>query len=289
MGASYSDEPDEVIAALIEAATSVDDVRATPAPTAVITEYLDFGINYRLIFWTTDYSRHIFIDGEVNRKIWYQFKRRGIEIPFPMSDVLLNDFMAVVYNQRRIPPTAADNSDMVRNLAQSKLVTDLVVDEQGEPLLTNEDLHRLAPLVHRRLYTSNETLCTQDEFGETFWVLQSGRLDGAIEQDGQKVVSFELKPGAVIGEMSVLTGAPRSATITVADSATILEFDLEAFGVLLGLHDDLPQRLSELAAERAAENRVALEELARSRAADNDIVLEQASILGRLMRFVKRG
>ncbi len=289
VGASYSDEPDEVIAALIEAATSVDDVRSTPAPTAVITEFLDFGINYRLIFWTTDYSRHIFIDGEVNRKIWYQFKRRGIEIPFPMSDVLLNDFMAVVYNQRRIPPSAADNSDMVRNLAQSKLVTDLVVDDQGESLLTNEDLHRLAPLVHRRLYTRDETLCTQDEFGETFWVLQSGRLEGTIEQDGRKAVSFELKPGAVIGEMSVLTGAPRSATITVAEPSTILEFDLEAFGVLLGLHDDLPQRLSELAAERASENRVALEDLARSRAAENDIVLEQASILGRLMRFVKRG
>lgn len=287
VGASYSDAPDEVIEALVQAALEVPDVRRSPAPRADITGYLDFGINYRLLFWTTDYPRHVIIDGEVNRMIWYQFKRRGIEIPFPMSDVLLNDFMAVVYNQRRIPPSQRQLDDVVADLRASRLVSELVVDAEGRPLLDDDDLHAVAPRLRRLRYGRGETLCRQGEDGDVFWVLVRGRLAGAIEQDGG-AVEFAVEPGAVVGEMSLLTGVPRSATLTVAASAEVLEFDEHAFGALLGLHDDLPARLSELAAARAAQNRAALEASARHRAAEGEVELEQAGILRRLLRFVKR-
>lgn len=287
VGASYSDAPDDVIDALVQAALAVPEVRRTPAPRADVTAYLDFGINYRLMFWTTDYPRHVIIDGEVKRMIWYQFKRRGIEIPFPMSDVLLNDFMAVVYNQRRIPPSERDLDDVVADLRRSRLVTDLATDAEGAPLLSDDDLRVLAPRVRRLRYARGETLCRQGAEGETFWVLTRGTLKGSIEQDGGGV-EFTVEPGAVVGEMSLLTGIPRSATLTVDASAEVLEFDADAFGVLLGLQDDLPGRLSDLAAARAAENRAALEASARDRAAAGEVVLEREGILGRLLRFVKR-
>jgi len=289
VGASYSDAPDEVIAALIEAAKSVPEVKRAPEPSAVITAYLDFGINYRLMFWTGDYPRHIPIDGEVNRMIWYKFKRRGIEIPFPMSDKLLNDFMAVVYNQRKLPPTDVDLSDMVRDLHCSDLVTSLVIDADGEPLLTGADLERIAPLVRRFPYTHGETLCAQDDEGESFWVLASGELSGTVTQDGDVAATFTLKPGCVVGEMSALTGVPRSATITVSETAEILEFGPEAFRALLALHEGIPVRLSELAAERAAANRSALEALAKKKADQSEVVLDKSNILKRLLRIVKRG
>ena len=289
VGASYSDAPDEVIAALIEAAQSVPEVKGNPKPAAVITAYLDFGVNYRLMYWTGDYPRHVAIDGEVNRMIWYQFKRRGIEIPFPMSDKLLNDFMAVVYNQRKLPPSDADLESTIRDLASSDLVTKLIVDADGEPRLDYDDLAAIAPLVRRLPYTHGEVLCSQGDEGETFWVLASGELAGTVTQDGDVAASFTLKPGCVVGEMSALTGIPRSATITVDATSTLLEFGSEAFRGLLGLHQDIPIRLSELAAERAAQNRTSLEELARHKADQGEVVLEQTNILKRLLRIVKRG
>ncbi|HPF35939.1 MAG TPA: mechanosensitive ion channel family protein [Candidatus Krumholzibacteria bacterium] len=286
VGASYSDAPDEVIEALVQAALEVPEVRRSPAPRADITSYLDFGINYRLLYWTTDYPRHVIIDGEVNRMIWYQFKRRGIEIPFPMSDVLLNDFMAVVYNQRRIPPSERQLDDVVADLRRSKLVTELVTDDQGLPLLDDDDLRQVAPRVRRLRYARGETLCRQGDDGDVFWVLVKGALAGAIAKDGGEI-DFQVQPGAVVGEMSLLTGVCRSATLTVTASAEVLEFDASAFGALLSLHDELPARLSDLAAARAAQNRAALEESARDRAAEREVVLERDGILGRLLRFVK--
>jgi CRP-like cAMP-binding protein len=61
----------------------------------------------------------------------------------------------------------------------------------------------------------------------------------------------------VVGEMSLLTGEPRMATLTVAESSEVLTFDREAFVALLGLKDAVPERLADLAAERMAQNRAA--------------------------------
>jgi small-conductance mechanosensitive channel/CRP-like cAMP-binding protein len=285
VGASYSDAPDEVIEALLEAARTVPYVKISPAPSAMITAYLDFGINYVLTFWTTEYYRHLMINGEVNRVIWYQFKRRGIEIPFPMSDKLLNDFMAVVYNQRKLPPTVEDNSSVVHDLLTSDLVTKLVLDQERNPLLTLVDLEAVAPLVRRLKYTHGETICSQGESDETFWVLANGRLAGEVGRNNDTAIRFELEPGSVVGEMSALTGVPRSATITVSESSELLEFGPAAFHKLLTLHDEIPERLSDLAAERAAQNREALEALSKQQA-NNDVVLEKAGILGRLKKII---
>jgi small-conductance mechanosensitive channel/CRP-like cAMP-binding protein len=288
VGASYSDAPDEVIAALISAAREVEEVRTAPAPQVHITAYLDFGINYELEYWTMQYHRHRPIDGKVNRMIWYKFKRAGIEIPFPMSDKLLNDFMAVVYNQRRLPPSDVALDSIVDDLRTSDLCTKLAVDEQGEPLLDRADLEKIAPRVRRLPFTHGETLCVQGEEGETFWIVASGKLAGTVDTGGEAAVTFELLPGTVVGEMSALTGVPRSATLTVAESAELLEFPPAAFRALLALHDQLPERLSALAAERIEQNRHAMEELARARSDQEDVTLEKAGILRRLLRMIGR-
>ena len=285
VGASYSDAPDEVIATLVEAAQSTPGVRLSPAPNAFVTAYLDFGINYRLTYWTAEYHKRVLIDGEVMRRIWYGFKRKGIEIPFPMSDQLLNDFMAVVYNQRRIPPSEQDVSDLVGDLWNSKLRTELLAGPDGEPLVTREALAPLARLVERQRWTHGEVICRQGDQDEDFWILASGALHGLIEDGGRKVVEFDLQPGAVVGEMSALTGVPRSATIHVSAGSTLLRFGPRAFKALLALDEAVPERLSVLAAERAAQNREALDALALSNA--GEVVLEKEGILKRLKRIMR--
>ncbi len=288
VGASYSDAPDEVLGALLASAMAVPEVRRNPAPESMITEFQDYGINYRLEFWTTELQRHNPIDGAVNRNIWYQFKRKGIEIPFPMSDKLLNDFMAVVYKQRKLPPVEQDVAATMADLGASDLCTKVFVDTTGQPLLSSEDLETVAPLIKRQPFTHGETLCAQGDTGETFWVIAGGKLRGKVEHDGHVAARFDLEPGAVVGEMGALTGVPRSATIRTTKGTELLEFGPEAFRALLSLHEDIPERLSRLAADRAAENREALEALARERDDGDDVQLEQKGILKRLLRIVGR-
>ena len=176
MGASYSDAPDDVIAALVAAAGDVDTVLPNPKPDAYITAFMDFGINYQLRFWSRDYHRRISIEGDVNRMIWYQFKRAGIEIPFPMSDQLLNDYLMLVGNRMQLDPKEEETSFIIEALLGSDLATKMVVDEGGQPLLTRDHLATVAPLVRKVRFTTGETLYHQGEAGDTCHLLVSGSL-----------------------------------------------------------------------------------------------------------------
>jgi len=289
VGASYSDAPDRVIAALVEAAREVPEVNENPAPDAYVTEYQDYGINYQLRYWTRDYHRRVQIDGEVNRMIWYKFKRRGIEIPFPMSDKLLNDFMAVVYNQRKLDPRDEDLARIVTELTTSGLARDLVVDEAGVPLLGAAEFERIAPLVRRVRYTHGETLFKQGEAGETCYLLVEGTLIGRVYSDsGEVAVEFALNSGAVVGEMSLMLAAPRSAEVVVDASAVLLELGPEAFRALLELGEGVPEAFAGLAAERAETNRDALQQWAAQQGEPVEDSLSKAGFLSRFLRMIGR-
>ncbi len=288
VGASYGDAPDDVLAALLAAARSVPDVRPNPAPAAMIIGFMDFGINYRLDFWTTQFYKHSLIDGEVNRMIWYQFKRRGIEIPFPMSDKLLNDFLTVVNGQRHLEPEDHELAARLDDLLGSDLCTKLVVGADGRPLLDREALARVAPLVRRLRYTHGETVFVQGESGDTFQVVVRGKLAVRVAKDADVSAEFTLGPGAVVGEMSLMTGAPRSATVTVSESAELLEFDLAAFRAMLALRDEIPEALATLAASRAAQNRATLDRLTQEHDAAADAEVEHHGILRRLLAMIGR-
>lgn len=289
VGASYSDAPDDVIAALLESASSVPEVLPNPAPEAFIVEYQDYGINYRLRFWTNDYFHRDDVNAVVNRMIWYKFKRRGIEIPFPMSDQLLNDFMAVVYNQRRMQPEPTEVDARTRDILESDFCRKLCIDETGKPLLSEGEVGRISLAVRRVRYTRGETLFRQGDEGETFFVVVKGRLRGRIDPEGgAPVVEFDLGKGTLVGEMSLMTGLPRTATLTVTESAELLEFDRNAFALVLGAHENVPIMLSRLVAERAAENEANLERLRKTRADAVGDDLKQPGILRRFLSMIGR-
>ncbi len=253
--ASYDAAPAEVSAALVAAALAVPDVRRDPPPQAFPCAYRDFGIGYELRIWIDAYQRRTPIGGEVNRMIWYQFKRRGIEIPFPMSDKLLCDFMHVVNTQQHLPASPDEAARRVRELQRSTFVARLFVDAAGHPLLSEGDLVQLAPLLRFVRYTAGETLFRQGETGESCYVIVRGRLHGRVEfQDATPPTEFDLPAGSLCGEMSLVTGLPRAATLTAPEETELLEISPEAFTRLLGLRPELPEKLATLVADRATQN-----------------------------------
>ena len=88
--------------------------------------------------------------------------------------------------------------------------------------------------------------------------------------------------------MSLMTGAPRSATVTVTESAELLEFDLAAFRAMLSLRDEIPEALATLAAARAAQNLATLDRLTRSTDAEAGAEVERHGILSRLLAMIGR-
>jgi CRP-like cAMP-binding protein len=291
VGASYSDPPANVIAALEEAAREASSTLERPAPVAHVTAYLDFGINYKLFFFSENYWSKLTVEGEVARLVWYKFKRRGIEIPFPMSDQLLNDFMAVVYNQRRIPPSGTDVDRMLAILSDSEFLVRPTEDpERRESIVSEPSLRELAARCRLVRFTNGEWLCRQGDAGSNCWVVVDGAIDGSIaSRDGGPEITFRTEPGSVFGEMSLFTGMTRAATGTFSQETELLEIPREAFAQLLASEERVMEEIAELVAARNRANADFLEKAAAMPREQIEESCDSSRVLARLKSLASWG
>ena len=104
------------------------------------------------------------------------------------------------------------------------------------PLLAGADEQTLAELAHllRPVEVhAGEIVIRQGDPADRLFLVRSGRLRVLVDQeDGLRTVR-ELGAGAAIGELALLTGAPRSATVQAVRDGELLELDAEVFHTLL--------------------------------------------------------
>ena len=103
--------------------------------------------------------------------------------------------------------------------------------------------------------------------------------------DGKEKVVARLKPGAFFGEMSLLTGAPRSASVTALAESMVIEITKEAIEPILLRREELMEAMSEALAERQLHNDKALNEKAsvKEKQAAHQSLARQ--LLGRMRSF----
>ena len=287
---SYEDAPDVVIDALLAAARSVPEVCANPAPAVLLVDYKNYGIGYELRIWLDQYPFRDPVLAEVRRRIWYEFRRRGIQIPYPVTDQVLNDFM----ERASVPavPPAGDAGAQRRaaGLLQSDFARKVLAGADGKLLVPADELAAWAGKLSSQLFGRGETVFRQGEPGDCCYVVLSGKLAGRIQhREAGKESTFEVEPGAVVGEMSLMTGLPRMAEIRVQESAELLKIPALEFADLLGKHAGLVEQISQLVAERAQQNRKQYEDLLAASTAPVEQALSRDGILKRFWRLLGVG
>jgi predicted acylesterase/phospholipase RssA/CRP-like cAMP-binding protein len=92
----------------------------------------------------------------------------------------------------------------------------------------------------RKSITGGETLFSQGEFGDAFYILTRGTLRVRIQSDAQAgMFEKNLKAGECIGEISLLTNQPRSATVTALEDSELLCLTKADFDRLAEAHPSL--------------------------------------------------
>ena len=126
-----------------------------------------------------------------------------------------------------------------------------------QPLFSGVPPDRLEVAL-RRLVTipvvAGQAIVSEGEPADRFYIIQSGSFSVTTRDvDGEERQIRTLGPDGVFGELGLLTGAPRSATVTAASDGTLLALDGPAFlelvggggalrGRLLGLYASTPSR-----------------------------------------------
>jgi len=84
-----------------------------------------------------------------------------------------------------------------------------------------------------RIFQNDEIIFSEYEPGDTFYVLQSGRVK-LLKNDGEFERTLDiLQPPEMFGEMAILEGSPRSATAIAMDEVKALEFNSRNFEILM--------------------------------------------------------
>jgi len=85
---SYSDDPEQAMAMMMEVARNTKRVIQNPEPACRLMEFADSGIALELRVWINDPQNGVAnVRSDVNVGIWHAFKAAGITIPFPQRDV----------------------------------------------------------------------------------------------------------------------------------------------------------------------------------------------------------
>jgi CRP-like cAMP-binding protein len=154
-------------------------------------------------------------------------------------------------------------------------------------VLENAELHALAERVGTRLYGRGEVLARQGEAGDTFFIIRSGRVridvDDVLSDSLSAVTVNHLGPGDFFGEMALLTGAARGATVTAVEDTEILLVARPDLAPLLQANPELPERLGAVLARRMEMNQAAL---ATRQASDAPAeLLSRPSLVGRIRQL----
>lgn len=262
VGVSYSSSPHVVKEAIREAISHAPHVMRTPAPDVLLVGFDASSMNYRARFWIDDYEVDQVAKDEVRVAIHYAFGRRGIEIPYPTQ----------VEYSREWPSAdaAADRGNRERALAAVDLFSTLTADQRAD----------LAAATVTRTFGNGEAIVRQGDPGESMYVLCSGRVAVVLEPSRQEVATIEA--GGYFGEMSLLTGEPRTATVVARGEAVVLELDAALFR---RLGEESPRALEQVGL--AAVTRREQLDRARSTAQGVDTANAPATFLARMKRFLR--
>jgi small-conductance mechanosensitive channel len=246
IGISYGVPPNHLREVVLTLLRDVPQVLRDPPPEVLAWSYNDFAIQYLIKYWISDYGVQEHVRDRVASSLWYALRRHSIEIPFPTRTVHVRD-------------AGRDEDEKADAQFERELMTDL---RQVDWLrgLSDDELRLLVPTVSVRQFGAGEMLVRAGEQGESMFIVRSGKAEVfGHTADGEVRHIANYARGDITGEMALMTGEPRNASVRALTDVEVIEMDREGFTRLFKQHPDAAASIGDIITAR---NRQRLEKLA---------------------------
>ncbi len=264
VGLEYSVPPAQARAALEAAGRDLPGIAAYPEPVAYLKSFGDFAINYELRYWLEDYAKFLELDSQVRERVWYRLDRANISIAFPLIRQ---------WQWAAGPLKATDRRESIETAISN---VDLFA------LLSDEARSRVAVGARERRFAAGETIVREGDRGSSMFIVQAGRLGvsahGTVGESQRLAV---LEAGTAFGEISLLTGETRTATVRALTEANLLEIDKATLAPILRENPSIVGMLELTMKERRKKATDALE----AAKGDTDRTEDRNPLRQRIARF----
>ena len=103
--------------------------------------------------------------------------------------------------------------------------------------LSREDIAKVLGRLEEKTFPSGATIFSQGDEGDSFYFIQSGAVQVVLETAGGRKENIAVfGPQDCFGEMALLSGEPRSATIIAVKDTTVWRLSREAWAELIEKH-----------------------------------------------------
>ncbi|MGH8093022.1 MAG: cyclic nucleotide-binding domain-containing protein [Chthoniobacterales bacterium] len=235
MGAEYGAPPNRVKEALLQAAIQAPGVEKHPPPQVFVSEYGESAIIYQIKFTMSTHSGYFETRDAIYTNAWYIFRRRKITIPFPIRTLEIN---------RRQLGTPQQEHEQTKAILEGDALFNC---------LTSDQLDHLIGGSHRVHFGRGERIIEQGAEGASMFVLLQGAAGVSISLNGAMVQIGSLRMGDCFGEMSLMTGEKRTATVRAEEDCEVIEISKPAMAAVLREAPECVAQLSELLATRKME------------------------------------
>lgn len=265
--------PERVLRVLNAALMSISGTHRClekPAPYAQIRNVNAVGIEYGLVYYIDSnkagpaWARHLVLEAALEH-----LHLAGIGIAVPKQDVFHAEMPQRQFDARALE----DRQTLVKRI---QLFSGLLPEEQKA----------VAVSMQERFYKGGSTIITSGAPGESMFVVFEGLVDVMVSlAEGQPETRVaRLKAGTFFGEMSMMTGAPRSATVKATTDTVAYEISKDDLAPLIRARPEIARTLAEVVAQRRA-----ADQAARAGAASANAQEEQRSFvqqtMGRVLKF----
>ncbi|HWX21546.1 MAG TPA: mechanosensitive ion channel family protein [Candidatus Binatia bacterium] len=233
----YAAPPTRAKNVLLHAVANARGVAPEPKPRVFLKNFGDSGVEYEIQFWLENHDMFYEVSDAIRTNVWYGLRRHGIRIPYPTQTV-------------QIERPARDKQQEVQSAAR------IILRQQALfKCLSDEQLDALLPRGKVLHFGRGEKLIEQGEDGESMFILVEGAANVVVDRHGASRHIASLKSGDCFGEMSLLTGERRSATVVAESDCEVVEIGKPVLARGLREHPNLLSQLSELLARRQMETK----------------------------------
>jgi len=204
----YKVPPARVKSTLKAAAMACDRIKKHPGPIPRVFSFEESFIMYDMKVWVSDFAQHPDHVDQLMTSIWEHMRWAGITAAFPQRDIHIFE-------------------EKERNETASLAVTELLQGVDLFASLEMEEKAELASKLDQKHVRSGQRIVEQDADGSSLFLVAEGLLEVRVkfEDEGPERKIAQVGPGDFFGEMSLLTGAPRSATVVTLTDSVIYKIE----------------------------------------------------------------